>query len=551
MDSLFVKNQSGRTFEVKLRKASYTVGRADGNDIRPQDDPSTSRRHAEFRRENGLWTVRDLGSTHGTLVNGQTVAEPVALQQGDEILIGQFTFWFGKVGRPEPSPPPLSALSGKTIAMSVADIMSTVIGPEDGATAPSQIPGIESPQARAFAIMSRATEDLVAQRPLPQVLERFMDMVSEACSPERAAILLLQGSPPRLEVQAKRGGGEQLEVSRTIADLVIQGKQAIIIEDAEMDQQVAGSESIMLQGIRSAMCVPLWNNREVLGILYVDSPNRDSFSRDDLALVTLLGNVVAVKIENVRLFQRDQAMREIEKELSLAARIQQRLLPAEPPVVPGYQLAGMNVPCKAVGGDTFDYLMRDNGRLGIALGDVSGKGIGAALIMAMFQSAFRAHAGTDIGLRELVSRLNRAVCENAEAGKFITFFCAEVDLEQHVLRYVNAGHNPPLLIRSGGEVEKLSTGGIILGFMPDSSYNVAETGMGPGDVLVMYSDGITETFSPAEEEYGEARLQQVLLAERGRSPAEIQDAIVRSVAEFSAGGQQDDDMTLSLLKRIS
>jgi len=397
--------------------------------------------------------------------------------------------------------------------------------------------------------MSRATEDLVAQRPLPQVLERFMDMVFQACAPERAAILLLQGSPPRLKVKARRGRGEQLEVSRTIADLVIQGKQAIIIEDTQIDEQLAGSESIMLQGIRSAMCVPLWNNREVLGILYVDSPRRDSFSRDDLALVTLLGNVVAVKIENIRLFQRDQAMREIEKELALAARIQQRLLPAAPPVVAGYELAGMNVPCKAVGGDTFDYLMRDNGRLGIALGDVSGKGIGAALIMAMFQSAFRAHAGTEIGLRELVGRLNRAVCRNAEEGKFITFFCAEVDLERHVLRYVNAGHNPPMLIRGDGQVEKLSTGGIILGFLPDSPYGVAETEMRPGDLLVMYSDGITEAFNPAEEEYGEARLQQLLLAQRGRPPAEIQDAIVRSVAEFSGGGEQDDDMTLSLLKR--
>lgn len=548
MDSLFVKNQSGRTVEVKLRRASYTVGRGAGNDIRLQDDPSTSRRHAEFRQEDGRWTVQDLGSSPGTMVNGRAIVEPVILHQGDEILIGQFTFWFGQIGRPEPSP--LSALSGKTIAMSVADIMSATVGPETDASTPTGTPRTQSPQARAFAIMSRATEDLVAQRPLPQVLERFMDMVFEACSPERAAILLLQGSPPLLEVQAQRGRGERLEVSRTIADLVIQGKQAVIIEDAQMDQQLAGSESIILQGIRSAMCVPLWNNREVLGILYVDSPHRDSFSRDDLALVTLLGNVVAVKIENVRLFQRDQAMREIEKELSLAARIQRRLLPAEPPVVAGYELAGMNVPCKAVGGDTFDYIMRENGRLGIALGDVSGKGIGAALIMAMFQSAFRAHAGTDIGLRELVSRLNRAVCRNAEDGKFITFFCAEIDLERHILRYVNAGHNPPLLARAGGEVEKLSTGGIILGFMPDSLYAVAETEMGLGDVLVMYSDGITEAFSPAKEEYGEARLQEVLLAERGRSPAEIQDAIVRSVAEFSPGGEQDDDMTLSLLKRI-
>jgi serine phosphatase RsbU (regulator of sigma subunit) len=377
-------------------------------------------------------------------------------------------------------------------------------------------------------------------------------MVFEASSPERAAILLLQDEPRELTVQAERGAGERIQVSRTISDLVIRGKQAIITQDAQVDERLAGSDSVMMRGIRAALCAPLWNNREVIGLVYLDSvAGRGSFSRDDLQVVTLLANLAAVKIENERLFLRDQAMQEMERELSAAARIQQRLLPLHPPTVAGYELVGMNIPCRAVGGDTFDFQMRGSGRLGIALGDVAGKGMGAALIMAMFQAVFRAHASTDISLLDLIARLNRSVCDNAEPGKFITLFCADLDVESHRLHFVNAGHNPPLLMAPDGRVQRLHTGGIILGFSPDVSYQEDQVELPPGAVLLLYSDGITEARNQAGEEYGEARLLGVLSACHQLSVTAIRDRVMASVHRFSGGGEQEDDITLSILKRLS
>ncbi len=552
MPVLIVRPGGGQPFRVPLEGERCRVGRASGNELRLRDDLSISRFHAEFVFRDGAWWVHDAGSTHGTLVNGQAINGLTRLREGDEVQVGQSSLRLAPdgAGAEEPSPPP--PLPGNTIAMPLADIMSSTFISAGGVTLPEGKAEAETPQSRAFGILSRAAESLLAHQPLDQVLQGVMDMVFEACSPERAAILLLQGEPPELSVQAERGVGGRIQVSRTISELVIRGKQAIITQDAQVDERLAGSDSVMMQGIRSALCAPLWNNREVIGLVYLDSvAGRGSFTRDDLQVVTLLANVAAVKIENERLFLRDQAMREMEKELSAAARIQQRLLPLTPPEVPGYELVGMNVPCRAVGGDTFDFQPRGSGRLGIVLGDVAGKGMGAALIMAMFQAVFRAHAGADVDLLDLVSRLNRTVCDNAEPGKFITVFCADLDPATHRLQFVNAGHNPPLLVEPDGRVRRLHTGGIILGFSTDAVYKEEVVDLQPGSVLLMYSDGITEARNREGEEYGEARLVGVLSASNGRSVTEIRDRVVASVNRFTGGGEQEDDMTLSLLKRIS
>jgi serine phosphatase RsbU (regulator of sigma subunit) len=409
-----------------------------------------------------------------------------------------------------------------------------------------------SPQLRAFATLSRAANELLAQRPMDEVLELVVNLAFEIATPDRGALMLLEGDPPALRAAASRGvrsADGAMAISRTIADAVIQQQQSVMTTDAQRDY--GSAESVIMQDIRSAMCVPLWNNKEVIGLIYVDTlGGANRFTRVDLEALTLVANVAAVKIDNVRLFQQEQRMKEMERELRAAAEIQQRLLPAAPPEVPGYELFGYNRPCFAVGGDYFDYLMRDERTLSFAIGDVSGKGLSAALLMASIQASFHAHTSTPKPVAELVSQLNRVVCRSSAAERFSTFFYGEVDVGSGVLRYCNAGHNPPLLVRAGdGGTELLSGGGMILGFDPDVPYTTHETRVDPGDLVVGYSDGVTESMNPTNEEFGEERLIQAVRGCDAISVEQIHKRIDGAVDEFVGEADPFDDYTLVIVRR--
>jgi serine phosphatase RsbU (regulator of sigma subunit) len=298
------------------------------------------------------------------------------------------------------------------------------------------------------------------------------------------------------------------------------------------------------------MCVPLWNNKAVTGLIYVDTVRESAaYSRADLEVLTLVANLAAIKIENVRLFERDRQMKEMERELAAAARIQQRLLPAGAPPLPGYAATGRNEQCLAVGGDYYDFQLRGEGKMGLAVGDVSGKGMGAALLMAGVQAAFRAHLDAGAGLSELIARLNRVVLDNSTDAQFLTFFCGDLDAASGKLRWVNAGHNPPFLLRAGGEVEKLFTGGIVLGILPSPTYEVREAVLEPGDLLALYSDGITEARGPGDEEFGEERLIELLGRLRTEPVETIEEKTIEAVRSFAGSEPQHDDMTLVLVRR--
>jgi len=231
----------------------------------------------------------------------------------------------------------------------------------------------------------------------------------------------------------------------------------------------------------------------------------------------------------------------------MAAEIQTGLLPREAPKVPGYGLVGSNHPCRTVGGDYYDFTLEDQ-RLLLALGDVSGKGTGAALLMTVLRASVRGHWG-DPQLAEAVSRINRTVCQNVPTNKYITFFMAALDTASGKLGYVNAGHNPPLLIRANGSVERLTDGGMVLGFFESIGYADAAVEMRPGDTLLVFSDGVTETWNPEGDEFGEDGLTDLAVRGRGLDAASLQDEILRGLERFAAGAKATDDRTLIVLKR--
>jgi sigma-B regulation protein RsbU (phosphoserine phosphatase) len=270
-------------------------------------------------------------------------------------------------------------------------------------------------------------------------------------------------------------------------------------------------------------------------------PEHDEF------LLTL-GNLAAIALDHARLFAERLAARRIEDELRLARSIQAGLLPRALPEVSGLQIAACSESSREVGGDYYDVLSLPDGDLRIAVGDVSGKGVPAALLMANVQAGFRVLSG-EPDETKLVERINQVTHENTELPRFITFVTVRLRLRASRLTYVNAGHNPPYLVRHDGRVEELSEGGLILGVFPHSKYSAAELGFGAGDLLVLYTDGVTEAMNSRREQFGEERLIALLSDCRGASAAEVLGHVRAEVDRFAAGEPRHDDLTLLVVRQ--
>jgi sigma-B regulation protein RsbU (phosphoserine phosphatase) len=237
------------------------------------------------------------------------------------------------------------------------------------------------------------------------------------------------------------------------------------------------------------------------------------------------------------------------RDLEQAAEIQRRFLPAEAPAVPGLDLAGHNAPCRTVGGDYFDFFPYPNGRVAMVLGDVSGKGMPASLLMMSLQARVQVLIDEPEDLGAVLTRINRLTAANCPSNRFITFFMCLLDGATGELVFANAGHNPPLIVRADGNSEWLDAGGCVLGVMPMMKYDAARNCLGKGDVLVIFSDGVTDALNPEGEDFGEARLEAAVKEHRTEPSSAILDAVNRAIAEWAAGTPPPDDLTLLVARR--
>jgi serine phosphatase RsbU (regulator of sigma subunit) len=548
VDFIVVAMADGKTIRRDLDVPRLSIGRSSRNDL-VIPDLSLSRVHAEIWREGERFFVKDAGSKNGTLLNGRQIREPSPLAKGDQITLGQANLWFnsepqGKVELTEQRSP-VSATAVYPVEQLITDPATlsggTVAAPQRGGALP-------------LDILQRAGEQLVATAPLDDLLRSIMDLVFESVRPERGFLMLLDPATGQLEPKVVRtasgGADQQIALSRHIADLVVTGKQSVLTSDALHDPRFEHGDSIVAQGIRSAMCVPLWNSREVIGLVYADSRLRsNSFTPSDLRILTSLANVAAVKIENNRLFEQTVQARALERDLELAATIQRYLMPRSCPPVPGYEIAGTNLPCRTVGGDTYDFLPRPGERLWVAVGDVSGKGLPAAMIMSHFQAMLRGLAEADRPLSQIVGRLNDYLARTLASNQFISLFVAELEPEGGLVRYVNAGHNLPLLLCASGEVRRLSGSGPVLGVLPGMDYSSAETHLAPGDTLLLYSDGATESQDPRQQEFGEERLIENLRQVAATDPETALTRLEEAILGFCGVAPRYDDITLLLVRR--
>jgi len=544
MAEISIDTGEGSRERFPLTKDRVTIGRSRDSDIFLPDQ-WLSRHHAEILRKDANFFLHDLGSKNGTLLNGEPVHGDRRLRHGDVITLGEHVLTFSIEDVDEHSQPP----EGTRIfsARELSDIK----------TKPSIDPEELQRQNRVLEVLSQAARSLLAHRPLPDLFEDVLNLLFAAVPCERGAILLLEGTPPEPTVKASRSrGGQPLlaKVSRSIARRVLERRETMLLPNLMEDTAFSTQDSILSTGIRSALCAPLWftsasaEQDAVIGLVYLDSlaMNRP-FSEEDARIVTALANVAAAKIENVRLLEESMEKRRLEEDMRVAAEIQRGLLPDGAPVVAGYGVVGSNRPCRTVGGDYYDFSLSD-GRLLMALGDVSGKGTGAALLMTVLRAAVRGH-WADESVAEAVARINSTVCQNVTAGKYITFFLARLDPGSGRVDYVNAGHNPPLLIRRDGTIETLNEGGMVLGLFDSMPYGEGIAELRAGDTLLIFSDGVTETWSAKGDEFGDQRLGEVAVRGRGLDAANLQTEILRELEVFEAGTKATDDRTLIVLKR--
>ncbi|MFQ5602081.1 MAG: GAF domain-containing SpoIIE family protein phosphatase [bacterium] len=390
--------------------------------------------------------------------------------------------------------------------------------------------------------------------PVEQILNKVTTVSVRAIGAEQGTISLLNEQEEEDEFKTlirKVDASKVTNKYRLDDDLsgwMIKYRKPLMItnfnQDRTFKRQYENSEKI-----RSILSVPLVCKGKLIGVLNLFNKKQDGqFTLDDQRLLSIIASQSAQVIENARLYEEEEQLRLIEQELKTAHAIQVGLLPKESPRISGFDVAGRSYPATEVGGDYFDFIELDDHLWGIALGDVSGKGIPAALLMSNLQATLRNQALHNASLVECIEKANQFLCYNTESTKFVTLFCGKLNSEKRTFQFVNAGHNFPFYLNTKGEFETLEIGGVVLGMIPEFTFDQGEVHLQPGEIIVVYSDGVTEAENELEELLGEERLKNIILDNRHLSAQELVEIIYQKVKEFSGAAKQDDDITIVVLK---
>jgi serine phosphatase RsbU (regulator of sigma subunit) len=558
---LIVKYPDRAAEHFPINRLRVTIGRSARNDL-CIPDPFASRVHAEVRNEGDEYKLQDLGSANGTLYNGSVVESAITLTRGGRIQIGETEIVFNDSAFPLSSGATMitdnsSSIPEATIALSSADrttsgLFEAIEGArtrEDSAPRPAN-------QSDLLALISKVGVALLASVTLNETLEQIVALVFEAVPADRCMIMMRDKKNPELKVAVARlrdraGEVGEIRISRSVIDEVVTNGKSVLTSDAQADPRFMGG-TVMLQGVRSVLAVPLGVGANVFGIIYADSPLSDArFTEDHLKVLTTLASVAAIRVENARLTEEQIERERLEREQQVASEIQQRFLPASAPQLDGWELQGISFPCYEIGGDYYDFIRREDGKLVVALGDVSGKGTAAALLMSSLHAAIHAQSDAHDSIVETISAVNRYLVESIPPNRFVTLFYAELDPLKGSLTFLNAGHNPPLIVHAGGTMEQLAAGGLPLGIMSDAEFREGRTQLQPGDVLVIYSDGVSEAVNPSGEEFGPTRLYEVVARNLDASAGGIRDRIESALTKFCQGTPAADDITLVIVKRLA
>lgn len=516
-------------------------------------DLTVSRRHARITLQDGRFVIEDLGSGNGTFVNDKAITRH-PLSHLDVIKVCSARFQFEEVARPSASITMVGvAGTGKPEIVKTVDANRPILQQDTDAltsvTSPKELLKMASRLKTIYAVSSAISSILDIDELLPEILNHLFEIFPRS---QRAFLMLVEDEGKKLTPKAvKRRNAKdaaELTVPRTILHQVLSERHAVLSHDAMEDQRFKQGRSVANFGVRAMMCAPLIWRGEVVGVVYLDSLGIAAFSQPDLELLTGVAGQAAVALGNAKLHEELLKRQRLEQDLHLAERIQQSFLPRRLPDVEGYTFSARYDPAFEVGGDFYDFIQLPGGRIGVVIGDVSGKGIGAALYMARLTRDIRFFALAEPDPAQVLAALNRAVGDIGQDDIFVTLLYLVLDPTQHRIAMANAGHMPAVIRRAHpSELQVRETiSGLPLGVLPEADYQTDEVELVPGDTVLLFTDGLVEAMSPSREMFGMDRLKEVVRA--GPTTAStVLEHIVRTVQGHVAEAPQFDDTTVLCL----
>jgi sigma-B regulation protein RsbU (phosphoserine phosphatase) len=538
---LLLRFPNGKTQRIPLEETQYDLGRGESNRLRFQDVNGLSRRHASFERTGPRWIVRDLGSTNGTLVNGKRITEGHLLQPNDRVDLGELSIVFAE---------------GATSSAASQTVIFIDNSSATQSTEQTSVRGVldAEKEMRGGAHMKaliQAGRELASHTSLSELFGLIMNLLIDAVGASRGVLMTLENG----ELQVRASKGEGFRISSHVRDIVIGEKRSLLVQDALNDSDLAGRMSIVQQQIRSILAVPLQTDARVIGLIYLDAPGlTHEFTKDDLSVLTVLANIAAIRIEHARLAEVEQAEKLRNQELEHAALIQRSILPTNFPPFPHrkeFELHASMIPAREVGGDFFDFFLLDDENLGFVIGDVSGKGVPAALFMSVCRTLLRATARHQSSPGDCFTYVNASLAEQNVSGMFVTLFYGVLNTVTGDLTFANGGHNPPYIFSPDGTWRALTaSSGPLVGMIPGLQYITRTDKLAPGEGILLFTDGVTEAVSSDEEFLGTGPLEDYVAANTTIPATEMVQKLHVMVQNYAKGMPQADDITVLTLRYL-